>query len=272
MVLVKCEYCGNHYSDNSGPCPFCSSPVPLPEKIKTLFTDIQEACYVAAEGTNLTEDQKQMVVQATADIHRKGSHPKRNKAHNYLPDEFDWFLYNQWLEVFTKSSGLEQWPAAKAFQLFEQTCKSKNARELLAELTKKQIRELYSTEAHPIAKLCTKSKTIKKVLTKSEPKNIRRSALAMLHNTLKEKAIKEKKELFSSWLLRAGMLNEKMNDWKEFNVERVQIQPASDACQHCKKFIGREMDIEQALPFILSLHPGTRCQVVLATSEFSRLV
>ncbi len=268
MAFVKCKHCNNHYFESNVSCPFCSPSVTACSSASTVAA-ASTACF-DLDRTDLSALQKKMVLQATATAQKKGSPPKRNKAKTYVHDGFQWSLYDQWIAVFADSSGLEQWPAAYELYRFEEQFHRKTTAEILPHLTRKQLRNLCDQENCSWSRLATKKQLVRGMGYSSAYRRIRTSALELLHEELIQKVIRERKELFSAWLYFGTSLKEKLADWKEFRVERVAISPAADSCVHCKKLKGREVAIDQVLPLLLQHHPGCRCDIVLAQSEFSR--
>ena len=271
MAFIKCKECSNHYSEGNLSCPFCS-PSSIGQRT-SLPTDssVLSTCF-DLDGTDLSALQKKMVLKATAVAQGWGSHPKRNKAKSYLHDGFQWLLYDQWLAVFAGSSGLEQWPAAFTLYQFEETFRDKSTADILANLSRKRLKDFCEKKQKPWSRFSSQTQIISNVVKFSENCNLRASALVALRDQLEDHAVTERKELFSNWLYYGISLKEKLADWKDFRVERVAISPAGNACAHCQKLAGREVPIDQVLPMLLRHHPGCRCEVVLATSEFSRLL
>ncbi len=268
MAFIKCKQCNNHYSDQSCCCPFC---YPSLLQNDTASSSIVYENPFELIGTDLTELQKRMVIKATDDVHRKGKNPLRSKAKDYLHDSFEWSLYNRWHRVFAHSTGLEQWPEAHSYYHFEHNYHSKDLKQVLIALTRKQLLALFEEILSATTRMKPKGYVVKEVLRYYDNTRVRSSALTALRLSHSQKAQLERKDLFSSWLYYGTSLKEKLADWKEFDIQRVEISPSAGSCDHCRKLTGKEVHIDQVLPLLLQHHPGCRCEVVLAKSEFSRL-
>ena len=271
MAFIKCKDCNNHYSEGNLSCPFCS-PTYIGRRPSSPGDSCVPSAYFDLDGTDLSILQKKMVLKATAVAQERGSHPKRNKAKSYLHHGFQWLLYDQWLTVFADSSGLEQWPAAFSLYQFEEKYRDKSTADILANLSRKRLKDFCEQKQKPWSRFSTRTQIISNVVKFSENSNLRNSAFAAVRDQLESNAVSERMELFSNWLYYGTSLKEKLADWKEFRVERVAIRPSENACVHCQKLAGREVPIDLVLPMLLRHHPGCRCEVVLATSEFSRLL
>lgn len=201
-------------------------------------------------STDLDQGTLGKVLEAAAASASKGESPIHSKVKSLLPDDFEWKEYDQWLVRF-EQEGVWPWEAACDLWAFTDEAELYELDELLKQLSKDELLTAAEHAGIHVHKSKTKA-VIAAELAVGGGVDAKAKAIELITKKLQAAAIREKKELFASWV---QVNNYEKNKVKRWGDKYVELAVAPDACPLCQAFKGKKLHADN-LP---ELHPGCRC-------------
>lgn len=243
----------------------CQKPVVTQENRMEILQKITNENHAQAvhqaglRGIDLPPDVAEAVVCEVQASVAKGQNPLHCKAKNYLPDDFEWPEYDKWYRRFVRNNTWpESWICASIYYVFKAELKKYETRDMLAELDEENLDKIAAVLDVKEYKNLKMEVLIEQIASLFP----RRTIVNTAEEILRKDMIEEKKYLFQNWLMNNGIEEDKVKEWAEGGTKRVELSPAPDACDICKK-MAKEYSVKK-LP---ELHPGCRCCFVPAASE-----
>lgn len=214
-----------------------------------------------SEGTNLTHDIFQKVIEEVAFTLTKGANPKGCKAKNHIPDDFEWIEYDEWYKKFYDAG---EWPAlwedAEECFCLEQECESMSIGELLDELDKAEL--LTIAARFNLVKI--KSRSAKFIynklleVIKPDDEETKQIICSKIKDGARKSLVNEKKFLYQHTLMTIAAETHKKNEWEGRGEKKAEFFPGLDTCSFCDKLAGVYPISKIPIPG-KDTHPGCRC-------------
>lgn len=235
------------------------TPTPAPPQTATIEDIARDsAAKVVMQNsiasTSLDQTTLNNVKQAAAHSAAKGENPAHNKVTSLLPGDFEWKEYDEWLARFKKES-VWPWEAAGDLWEFNEEAELCSLDELLSRLSKAELLDIAGKRGIPVHKSKAKAAIAAELAAgadQSSDTQVKAIAIELISAKLKAAAIREKKELFASWVQTSCYEKSKVERWSE---KYVKLSVAPDACPICKAMKKKKWPAND-LP---KLHPGCRC-------------